>query len=137
MDRYFLRGGRIIIVQGLLLPDNHFVPEHILGNLLVLCACCSESSFNTCSRILAVKAQNRQGVSLPPMVQTLLVSAIAMLLCLIPAAFEQPFICLSGIGIREWLALFWYGAFVTAVAFICWYAGISAATLLLQQPFPV
>jgi drug/metabolite transporter (DMT)-like permease len=131
----------IIIVQGLLLPDNHFVPEHILGNLLVLCACCSESTFNTCSRILAVKAQNRQGVSLPPMVQTLLVSAIAMLLCLIPAAFEQPFICLSGIGIREWLALFWYGAFVTAVAFICWYAGIrrcnatTAAAFSGMMPF--
>ncbi len=131
----------IIIVQGLLLPGNRFVPEHILGNLLVLCACCSESSFNTCSRILAVKAQSRQGISLPPMVQTMLVSGIAMLLCLVPAAFEQPIYSLSNIGLREWLALFWYGAFVTAVAFICWYAGIrrcnasTAAAFSGMMPF--
>ncbi len=125
----------IIIVQGLLQPGNHFVPGHILGNFLVLCACCSESSFNTCSRILAVKAQDRQGVSLPPMVQTILVSAIAMLLCLVPAAFERPFINLSGIGIREWLALFWYGAFVTAVAFICWYSGIKRCNATTAAAF--
>jgi drug/metabolite transporter (DMT)-like permease len=131
----------IIIVQGLFLPGNSFIPEHMLGNLLVLCACISESTFSTCSRILAVKAQNRQGIALPPMVQTMLVSGIAMLLCLIPAAFEQPIYSLSNIGIREWLALFWYGAFVTAVAFICWYAGIrrcnasTAAAFSGMMPF--
>ncbi len=125
----------IIIVQGLFLPGNHFVPEHILGNLLVLCACFSESSFSTCSRVLAVKAQNRQGISLPPMVQTMVVSGIALLLCLIPTAFEQPLYHLSGIGSKEWLALFWYGAFVTGVAYICWYAGIKRCNATTAAAF--
>lgn len=115
----------IIIVQGLLLPGHKFVLEHTIGNLLILCACFGESSFNICSRFLAVRVQSVQKASLPPMVQTMLVSAIALLFCILPASFETPFQNLSMIGVKEWLALIWYGVFVTAVAFICWYAGIN------------
>ncbi len=125
----------IIIVQGLFLAGNRFIPEHILGNFLILCACFSESSFNICSRALAVKAQAGQGVSLPPMLQTMLVSGIAMLLCLIPAVFEQPINRLSEIGVREWLALLWYGVFITAVAFIFWYAGNSRCNATTAAAF--
>lgn len=131
----------IIIVQGLLLPGNRFIPEHLLGNLLILCACICESSFNVCSRTLAVRTQKGRGVPLPPILQTLLVSGLAMLLCLIPAAFEQPIQSLSGIGVKEWLALFWYGAFITALAFIFWFAGnrrcnaTTAAAFSGMMPF--
>ncbi len=125
----------ILIIQGLFLPGNRLLPEHSIGNLLILCACASESSFNVCSRILAVKKQDGLRESLPPMVQTLLVSAIALLLCLAPAIFEQPMTGLLQLGIRDWLALFWYGAFVTAVAFICWYAGIRRCSATTAAAF--
>ena len=60
-----------------------------------------------------------------PIVQTTLVSALALMLCLVPAWFENPVASLSAIGLKEWLALVWYGPVVTALAFICWYAGIK------------
>ncbi|MED4750460.1 DMT family transporter [Brevibacillus choshinensis] len=60
---------------------------------------------------------------------------------MIPALFEQPNYSLSIIGWNEWLALIWYGPFVTALAFIFWYAGIkrchvsTAAALSGMMPF--
>ena len=50
---------------------------------------------------------------------------MALVLCAVPSLFEAPFQKLWEIGVKEWLALIWYGVFVTALAFIFWYAGIK------------
>ena len=69
------------------------------------------------------------------MVQTAIVSAIAMVLCLIPAMFENPLTRLAAIGGKEWFALLWYGIFVTALAFMFWYAGIKRCGAVTAAAF--
>jgi len=131
----------ILIIQGVLVPGNSLSMEHAGGNMLVLCAAASESAFNTLSRFSAVSAGAGQEDPPSPIAQTAIVSAMALLLSLIPAAFEQPLKALTGTGLGGWLALFWYGAFVTALAFICWYSGIkrcgafTAAAFSGMMPF--
>lgn len=117
--------GGIMIIQGVLEPENSILLAHFGGNMLVLCAAVSESVFNTLSRIFAINGETEREESLSPVAQTAIVSAITLLLCLIPAAFEDPVNRLAGIGLAGWTALVWYGVFVTALAFICWYAGIK------------
>jgi len=119
----------IMVLQGLFNAGMAFSWQHFRGNGLVLGAVACESSFNTLSRVFAVKsASSVQKTVIHPMVQTVLVSAIAFLLCLIPAFGEAPLQRLSAIGLLEWLALLWYGVFVTALAFVCWYAGIKRSS---------
>ncbi|MEK3780993.1 DMT family transporter [Paenibacillus sp. FSL R5-0810] len=109
--------------------------------MLVLCAASSESVFNILSRMSSTKNDGRSQQPVDPVVQTTLVSAIAFLLCLIPAGFEHPLRSLAGIAWEEWLALIWYGPFVTALAFVFWYAGIrrcdasTAAAFSGMMPF--
>ncbi|HHV99863.1 MAG TPA: DMT family transporter [Clostridiaceae bacterium] len=117
--------GGILIIQGVLVPGNNLSLKHIGGNILVLCAAACESTFSTLSRIFAANAAADNKEPPSPAVQTAIVSVIAMILCLIPATFEHPLKKLSGIGISGWMALLWYGVFVTALAFICWYSGIK------------
>jgi drug/metabolite transporter (DMT)-like permease len=124
----------ILIIQGILNPENGLSIEHIGGNMLVLCAAVCESAFNTLSRNFAVKAAKEQEFS-SPIAQTAIVTAIALILCLIPAAFESPWRNLSGIGLLSWMALLWYGVFVTALAFICWYSGIKRCGALTAAAF--
>ncbi len=124
----------ILIIQGVLTPGNSLSLEHIGGNALVLCAAACESIFNTLSRSFAVKTAGEEAPS-NPIVQTTVVSGIALLLCLIPAAFEHPIRAISEIGFSSWLALIWYGVFVTALAFICWYAGIKRCGALTAAAF--
>ncbi len=133
--------GGILIIQGVLTPGNGLSLEHIGGNMLVLCAAACESVFNTLSRISAIWAAADLKEPSSPIAQTTIVSAIALILCLIPALFEHPLMEISGIGLVEWLALLWYGVFVTALAFVCWYAGIkrcgafTAAAFSGMMPF--
>ncbi|MDQ7096545.1 DMT family transporter [Desulfosporosinus sp. PR] len=133
--------GGILIIQGILTPGNGLSLEHLGGNILVLCAAACESAFNTLSRISAVKAAADLKESSSPIAQTTIVTAIALILCLIPAMLEHPLQELSGIGLMEWAALLWYGVFVTALAFICWYSGIkrcgafTAAAFSGMMPF--
>ncbi len=127
--------GGILIIQGVLAPGNSLSLEHIGGNMLVLCAAACESAFNTLSRISAVNAAADQKEPSSPIAQTAIVSAIALILCLIPAPFEHPLKELSGIGLTGWMALFWYGVFVTALAFICWYSGIKRCGALTAAAF--
>ncbi len=133
--------GGILIIQGVLSPEKSLSLEHIGGNMLVLCAAGCESAFNTLSRISAVNAVADQKGPSSPIVQTAVVSAITLILCLIPAAFEHPLKELPGIGLTGWMALIWYGVFVTALAFICWYSGIkrcgafTAAAFSGMMPF--
>jgi drug/metabolite transporter (DMT)-like permease len=124
-----------MIIQGVLTPGNGISLEHIGGNMLVLCAAACESIFNTLSRIFAVNASANQKEPLNPVAQTAIVSAITLILCLIPAAFENPLNRLSGIGLAGWAALLWYGVIVTALAFICLYAGIKRCGALTAAAF--
>ena len=110
----------VLLIQGL--TTGRLTPEHLWGNLLVLGAAVSESVFNIISRVNTVKAPQASPIN--PIVQTTLVSALALIFCVIPMLFEQPLAALGAIGLTQWLALGWYGVFVTALAFICWYAGI-------------
>ncbi len=125
----------VALIQGV--ATSQLSTEHLLGNLLVLGAAASESVFNILSRISAVKTTK----TLDPLVQTALVSALALVFSLVPALSEQPFAALGTADITQWLALVWYGVFVTALAFICWYAGIkrcsasTAAAFTGMMPF--
>lgn len=131
----------ILLVQGLFMPKSNFVLEHLIGNILVLCASICESLFNTCSRIAVVKTQSNDKMSIHPLVQTTLVSAMALSLCIIPALFEQPAQLLPELGLQQWFSLIWYGVFITALAFIFWYEGIkrchasTAAAFSGMMPF--
>lgn len=117
--------GGILMIQGLFNAGNGFPLEHLGGNVLVLCAAASESAFSLFSRVFAVRAESVQKKTIHPLFQTAMVSAIAFIICLIPALFEAPVQRLSEIGLKEWLSLLWYGLFVTALAFVSWYAGIK------------
>lgn len=131
----------ILLIQDVFLSGGSFSLSHAIGNGLVLCAAFSESLFNVFSRSGAVATLAVRKEPLHPVVQTTLVSGIALILCLIPALFESPVSSLSQLGWKEWLALIWYGPFVTALAFIFWYAGIkrchvsTAAALSGMMPF--
>ncbi len=124
----------VLLIQGLLTPGQKLSAEHVWGNLLVLCAAASESVFNILSRVFAVKGAARQRQT-DPLVQTTLVAAFALALCLMPALFEQPVPRLQTLDLSGWLALAWYGVFVTALAFICWYAGIKRCPASMAAAF--
>ncbi|MGU3469864.1 DMT family transporter [Paenibacillus sp. D51F] len=116
----------IALLQGMSLGRNGFLLEHLAGNLLILCAVACEAIFNVLSR----KSRSNDGspgatVDVHPMVQTMLVGAAALTLCAVPAMLEHPVRSLGTVGLREWLALAWYGLAITALSYGCFYAGIK------------
>lgn len=125
----------VFIIQGLFLPGNRFSMEHLAGNMLVLCAAACESLFSILSRIFVRRSGTGEMPPIHPMVQTAIVSAIAMILSLVPSLFENPLTRLEAIGGKEWFALLWYGVFVTALAFIFWYAGIQRCSAVTAAAF--
>ena len=125
----------ILLLQGILLPGNALTMNHLIGNILVLCAAVCESLFNILSRINSLRIVADHSRPINPIVQTILVSGTALLLCLIPSLFEHPVLSLMSLGIKEWMALVWYGWFVTALAFIFWYAGIKRCTAYTAAAF--
>ena len=125
----------VFFIQGLLTPEAGLSYYHFIGNLFVLFAASCESLFNIMSRFVVERSSIIEKPTLHPTVQTTIVSTIAMLLCVIPAMFEQPVLHLSAIGMNEWFALLWYGVFVTALAFICWYAGINRCSAITAAAF--
>jgi drug/metabolite transporter (DMT)-like permease len=119
----------IVFLQGVAQSGAGFERSHLVGNLLVLCAAASESLFNTISRLGSLR--QTEGKTLDVYSQTWLVALIALVLCLGPAVFEHPMEAAAHLELTQWLALGWYGLFVTALAFVLFYAGIrhcSAAT---------
>ena len=114
----------VAVLQGLLSSKASLSPTHLVGNLLVLCAAASESVFNILSRATAQSHAAHAEGQISPMVQTAIVCAAAFLLSLIPAALEHPIGAFLRLELPGWAALIWYGVFVTALAFIFWYAGI-------------
>jgi EamA-like transporter family. len=121
----------IALIQG---PLTHsFAAQHIFGNILVLGAAACEAIFNLLSRRSATGAGLREAFD--PVAQTALVTAAAFMLSLPLALFEQPLKALSALNVTGWLALLWYGWFVTATAFICWYAGIRRCPAHIAAAF--
>lgn len=125
----------ILAIQGILSGAAGFSAQHLAGNLLVLCAAACESLFNILSRSSIIKANLHQTEILDPIVQTTLVTILALLLCLIPALTEQPATALLSLTPAGWAALIWYGVFVTALAFICWYSGIKRCDASVAAAF--
>jgi len=115
----------IVLLAGVNIYSAAFSAEHMGGNVLILCAMASESAFNIISRRHRAKQLNETDIPIHPMVQTLIVSAVAFVLSIIPALMEQPFAALQMIGLNAWLALIWYGLIVTALAFVFFYAGVK------------
>lgn len=115
----------IILLQGINILSAQFSAQHIIGNILIICAAASESTFNIISRKHKARALDQSAVQLHPMVQTLLVSAIAFVLSVIPALCEHPLASMSVLGWKEWFALVWYGIVVTALAFVFFYEGVK------------
>lgn len=111
----------ILLLQGI---NTRLNTSHLLGNLLVLCAAASESVFNTLSRIYS-RSKSQGNKLFDPLLQTMLVSFVALILCLLPAFREHPFKSLSILDIRGWLSIIWYGFVVTLLSYILWYAGIK------------
>lgn len=137
----FLTIAGILMIQGQTISSGRFSFDHLAGNLLVLCAAVCESLFNILSRIIEIKSENKVTNPLDPIAQTTLVAIFAFILSLIPSMSENPAALISALGLREWIALAWYGFFVTALAFIFWYAGIkrceaaTAAAFSGMMPF--
>ncbi len=141
----------IVLLQGVLILGKGFSSNHFLGNLLVLCAAVCESFFNVVSRSNSLRSGTETAKeadpvapaprALTPSAQTFFVAAFAFLLCLVPAGFEHPLPALRALGVLQWLALLWYGLFVTTLAFIFFYAGIrrcrasTAAVFSGMMPF--
>lgn len=123
----------VLLLQGVL--SGGLTLAHLLGNILVLCAAAAESVFNVLSRLSAVKGSAGGADPLGPAVRTLLVVAAAFLLCLIPALLEGTAAQLYALALKEWLALLWYGVFVTGVGFVCWYKGIDRGSALSAAAF--
>lgn len=131
----------IMLIQGWLTPGQELSQEHLWGNMMVLAAACCESTFNVLSRYSQVRVQLNSAEEINSIQQTVIVTGIALLLCLLPAYNEHPAALLTSLGYREWLALSWYGLAVTALGYILWYAGIkrceasSAAAFSGLMPF--
>ncbi len=125
----------VALIQGLLAPESGFSANHFWGNMLVICAASCEALFNIFSRAFVLKGESGSHTAMDPPVQTAIVSFMALLFCLIPAMLEDPVRRLSAIGLTGWLALLWYGLFVTALAFICWYEGIRRCGALTAAAF--
>ncbi len=90
-----------------------------LGLLLALGAAASESVFAILSRLAWRKdadADSRRRAALT--------AAWAFAFSLGPAAAERPLGALAALPPVAWIALAWYGLFVTAASYICWYEGI-------------
>lgn len=124
-----------LLLQGDNLLSLQFSLQHLRGNLLVLCAATSEAAFNILSRKHRAMEQGDREGEIPPMVQTLLVAAMAFLLSILPALTESPFSALQRIGLKEWLALLWYGLFVTALAFVFFFKGVKGCDAYTTAAF--
>lgn len=125
----------IVLLQVTSLSSLELKAQHLWGNILMICASASEASFNIISRKHRKINQNHTEPQLHPVVQTLIVSAIAFALSLFPAVAEEPLEALKRIGITQWLALIWYGLVVTALAFVFFYAGVKRCNAYVTAAF--
>ncbi|QDR79395.1 DMT family transporter [Sporomusa termitida] len=125
----------ILTIQGLWSAGIVWADNHLPGNLLVLCAALSESLFNLLSRRSSITTAAGQALIVQPAVWASLVAGTALVICLGPAIAENQAEALLSLPVSGWLALAWYGFFVTALAFICWYQGIKRCDVAVAAAF--
>lgn len=125
----------ILLIQGVLNGGSVLSKQHLMGNLFVLAAAMCESLFSVLSRFGSIRNSLSQNDELNPIVQTTLVTGMALALCLGPALMEHPGSTLMTLRGLEWLALLWYGLFVTALGYILWYAGIKRCDASVAAAF--
>ncbi|MBE0601443.1 MAG: EamA family transporter [Firmicutes bacterium] len=113
----------IILLQGDSLFAARFSNGHWIGNLLVLLGAASESAFRILARKQKVAENGQESAAIHPMVQILLVYAIALCLSVVPALLEHPIAHMRAMGLGEILALVWYGLVITALSFGLFYSG--------------
>ena len=130
-----LTASGVLMIQWAAGGGSGFTREHLWGNMLVICAAACEALFNIFSRAFLHSPKRGAKEPMDPAVQTALVSCLALLLCLIPAMGEKPIVSLTLLPLSGWLALLWYGVFVTALSYICWYAGIKRCGALTAAAF--
>lgn len=89
----------------------------LLGNLLVLGAVLFESIF------LLVRKTVPEPLS--PLAVSTIISLFGLLWFLPMGAYEAWTTDLAAISVTGWLTVFYYGAFVTVLAYLFWFAGIT------------
>jgi len=125
----------IMLIQEVFNGGSGLSKQHLMGNLLVLAAAMCESLFSVLSRFGSIRSSLSQNDELNPIVQTTVVTGVALTLCLGPALAEHPVSALMSLRSFEWLALLWYGLIVTALGYILWYAGIKRCDASVAAAF--
>lgn len=95
----------------------------LLGNALVLGAVVGEASWNVLSKLSVAR--------LSPLTATTLVSLLAFLMFLPPAAAQALHFDFIRLGLAEGLAILYYALGATVLAYLLWFAGVrrvSAST---------
>ncbi|MCP4455824.1 MAG: DMT family transporter, partial [Planctomycetes bacterium] len=89
----------------------------LLGNLLVLGAVIFESLF------LLIRKTVPEPLS--PLAVSTIISLFGLAWFLPVGAYEMVIVDLSAISLAGWLTVIYYGAFVTVLAYLFWFAGIT------------
>ncbi len=107
----------IMILQGFPFNLQAFNINHLLGNFMVLCAAGCEAVFGMLSRLLH-RNSGAGGTHQPlsPVVHAGIISLVALAFCIIPMFLEAPLEPLLALPVSGWLALFWYGIFISVLA---------------------
>ena len=98
-----------------------------LGNLLILAAVASEAVF-----LLFAKKLDQQ---LSGLELTAILSLLGFLLCLPPAIIEAADFNFQGLGVADILAILYFGAIYTDLAYICWFRGIAGVSGTVASAF--
>lgn len=98
-----------------------------LGNLLILAAVASEAVF-----LLFAKKLDKQ---LSGLELTAILSLLGFLLCLPPALIEAADFNFQALGVADILAILYFGAVYTDLAYICWFRGIAGASGTVASAF--
>lgn len=115
--------GMVLSVLGVLAVNamggepGGIAPAPLVGNLLVVCAVVFESLF------LLV----RKGVPEPltPLAASTIISLFGLVWFLPMGCVELASTDLAGVSLAGWLSVAYYGAFVTVLAYVFWFAGIT------------
>lgn len=112
----------IMALQGFPFQPGSIALSHLVGNGMILAATACESFFS----VVARKMHLTEGEGhLSPVTQAGLVSLIALVLCAFPLLSESPAAAIADLPAGAWLALLWYGAVVTVLAFACMFFGVK------------
>lgn len=107
-----------VVVINLIQTENGVTGSNpLLGNLLVLGAVIFESLF------LLIRKTVPEPLS--PLAVSTIISLFGLLWFLPVGAYEMTTLDLAAISLTGWLTVIYYGAFVTVLAYLFWFAGIT------------